>query len=93
MYSKITKHFTINRFEQLRACIHFNSEAGSEGSLEKSGEKVKPLIDMINARLSLLRMTNKHLCIDEMMISSKSKYGPRVYQKVNPIQEGLKFFP
>ena len=89
---KITKHFTINRFEQLRACIHFNSEAGSEGSLEKSGEKVKPLIDMINARLSLLRMTNKHLCIDEMMVSSKSKFGPRVYQKGKPHPWGFKLF-
>ena len=36
---KITKHFTVNRFEQLRSSIHFNSEASSKGSLEKSGKK------------------------------------------------------
>ena len=79
----ITKHFTVNRFEQLRSSIHFNSEVGSTGSLEKSGEKVKPLIEFINARLSLLKMS-KELCIDEMMISNKSKFGPRVYQNDKP---------
>ena len=79
----ITKHFTVNRFEQLRSSIHFNSEVGSTGSLEKSGEKVKPLIDFINARVSLLKMS-KELCIDEMMVSIKSKFGPRVYQKGKP---------
>ena len=47
---------------------------------------------MINARLSLLRMTNKHLCIDEMMVSSKSKFGPRVYQKGKPHPWGFKLF-
>ena len=57
----ITKHFTVNRFEQLRSSIHFNSEVGSTGSLEKSGEKVKPLIDFINARLSLLKIWSKSL--------------------------------
>ena len=87
----ITKHFTVNRFEQLLSSIHFNSEASSKGSLEKSGEKVQPLIEFINARLSLLTMS-KELCIDEMMVSSKSKYGPRVYQKGKPHPWGFKLF-
>ena len=89
---KITQHFTINRFEELRANIHFNSDAFSEDYTEKSGEKAQPLIDMINARLSLLQMPNKHLCIDEMMVPSKSKYGPRVYQKGKPHPWGYKLF-
>ena len=67
-HEPVTKHFTVNRFEQLRSSIHFNSEVGSTKSTEKSGEKVKPLIDFINARLSLLKVS-KELCIDEMMIS------------------------
>ena len=90
-HEPVTKHFTVNRFEQLRSSIHFNSEVGSAGSTEKSGEKVKPLIDFINARLSLLKVS-KELCIDEMMISSKSKFGPRVYQRGKPHPWGYKLF-
>ena len=76
----VTQHFTINRFEQLRSSIHFNSEVGYAESSEESGKKVKPLIDMINERLELLEV-NEELCIDEMMIQSKSKFGPRIYQR------------
>merc|ERR1711888_464219 len=35
-------------------------------------------------------MPNKHLCIDEMMVPNKSKYGPRVYQKGKPHPWGYK---
>ena len=78
-HKPVTQDFTINRFEQLRSSIHFNSEVGSAESSEESGKKVKPLIDMINDRLELLKVS-KELCIDEMMIQSKSKFGPRIYQ-------------
>merc|ERR1711888_372291 len=37
-------------------------------------------------------MPNKHLCIDEMMVPNKSKYGPRVYQKGKPHPWGYKLF-
>ena len=58
-HEAVTKHFTVNRFEQLRSSIHFNSEVGSAESSEKSGEKVKPLIEFINARLSLLKVSRE----------------------------------
>ena len=35
----ITKHFTVNRFEQLRSFIHFNSEASFKGFLKNQGKK------------------------------------------------------
>ena len=78
-HEPVTKHFTVNRFEQLHSSIHVNCTK----STEKSGEKVKPLIDFINARLSLLKVS-KEFCIDEMIISSKSKFGPRAYQRGKP---------
>ena len=90
-HEAVTRHFTINRFEQLRSSIHFNSEIGSAKTTEKSGEKVKPLIDFINARLTLLKVS-KELCIDEMMISSKSKFGPRIYQRGKPHPWGYKLY-
>ena len=31
----VTKHFTVNRFEQLRSSIHFNSEIGFANSSEE----------------------------------------------------------
>ena len=82
---------TINRFEQLRSSIHFNSEIGSAKTSEESGLKVKPLIDFINERLKLLEIS-KQVCIDEMMINSKSKFGPRIYQKGKPHPWGYKLY-
>ena len=70
-------HFTVKRFEQLRSSIHFNSEIGSANTMEESGKKVKPLIELINVRLNLLTIS-KEVCIDEMMIQSKSRFGPRI---------------
>ena len=67
----------------LRSSIHFNSEIGSANSMEESGLKVKPLINLINNRLALLKISSQ-VCIDEMMIQSKSKFGPRIYQKGKP---------
>ena len=69
-HEAVTKHFTINRFEQLRSSIHFNSEIGRAESSEQSGLKVKPLIDFINEGLKVLKVS-KELCIDEMMIHRK----------------------
>lgn len=63
-----------------------------KGLQKNLGEKAQPLIDMLNARLSLLSMPNKHMCINEMMIPSKSKYGPRVYQIGKPHPWGFKLF-
>ena len=59
-----------------------------------SGEKVQPVFDFLNPRLETLQVNkvNKYLCIDEMMISSKSKFGPRVYQKGKPHLWGFKLF-
>merc|ERR1711888_66593 len=37
-------------------------------------------------------MPNKHLCIDEMMVPNKSKYGPRIYQKGKPHPWGYKLY-
>ena len=74
-HKAVTKHFTCNRFEQLRSSIHFNSQIRSARSSEESGLKVKPLIDFINERLKLLKIS-KEVCIDDMMIQSKSKFGP-----------------
>ena len=90
-HAAVTKHFTVNRFEQLRSSIHFNSEIGSANSSEESGLKVKPLIDFINERLKLLKIS-KEVCIDEMMIQSKSKFGPRLYQKGKPNPWGYKLY-
>ena len=90
-HKPVTQHFTINRFEQLRSSIHFNSEVGSAESSEESGKKVKPLIDMINDRLELLEVS-KELCIDEMMIQSISKFGPRIYQRGKPHPWGYKLY-
>ena len=77
-HETVTQHFTIHRFEQLCSSIHFNCTNSTGKSHDKSGEKVQPLIDFLNDRLSTLQVS-KQLCIDEMMISSKSKFGPRVY--------------
>ena len=90
-HETVTQHFTIQRFEQLRSSIHFNCTNSTGKSREKSGEKVQPLIDFLNDRLSTLKVS-KQLCIDEMMISSKSKFGPRVYQKGKPHPWGFKLF-
>ena len=79
----LVNNFTVNRFEQLRSSIHFNLEIDSANSMEESGLKVKPLINLINNRLALLKISPQ-VCIDEMMIQSKSKFGPRIYQKGKP---------
>ena len=89
---KITNYFTANRFEELRANLHFNGDALDEKYTEKSGKKAQPLIDMINARIALLEMPDKHLCIDEMMVPTKSKFGPRIYQKGKPHPWGYKIY-
>ena len=51
----VVENFTVNRFEELRSSIHFNSAIGSATSTEESGKKVQPLIDRINARFHLLK--------------------------------------
>ena len=93
-HETVTQHFTLNRFEQLRSSIHFNCTNSTDKSRDKSGEKVQPLFDFLNDRLETLQVNkvNKYLCIDEMMISSKSKFGPRVYQKGKPHPWGYKLF-
>ena len=55
--------------------------------MEESGKNVKPLMDRINPRLHLLAVS-KQVCIDEMMIQSKSGSGPRNYQKGKPHPRG-----
>ena len=90
-HEPVTQHFTVGRFEQLHSSIHFNCRNSSCKSDDNSGEKIQPVIDFLNARLATLQL-NKHLCIDEMMISSKSKFGPRVYQKGKPHSWGFKLF-
>ena len=87
----VVNHFTVKRFEELRSSIHFNSEIGSANSMEESGKKVKPLIDRINDRLHLLTIS-KQVCIDKMMIQSKSRFGPRIYQKGKPNPWGYKLY-
>ena len=59
--------------------------------MEESGKKVQPLIDKLNDRLKLLTIS-KEVCIDEMMIQSKSKFGPRIYQKGKPNPWGYKLY-
>ena len=59
--------------------------------MEESGKKVKPLIELINVRLNLLTIS-KEVCIDEMMIQSKSRFGPRIYQKGKPNPWGYKLY-
>ena len=39
----------------------------------------------------MLRIS-KQVCIDEMMIQSKSKFGPRIYQKGKPHPWGYKIY-
>merc|ERR1712215_163050 len=90
--TKITDNFTLNRFEELRANLHFNGDDLDETYTVKSGKKALKLIDMINARLSLLEMPDENLCVDEMMVPSKSKFGPRVYQKGKPHPWGFKIY-
>ena len=90
-HETVTQQFTIERFEQLCSSIHANCTNSTDKSRESSGEKVQPLIDFLNDRLSTLEVS-KQLCIDEMMISSKSKFGPRVYQKGKPHPWGFKLF-
>merc|ERR1712121_554393 len=74
------------------ANLHFCGDDEDEEYTEKSGKKTVPLIDMINARLALLEMPDKHLCIDEMMVPTRSKFGPRVFQKGKPHPWGYKLF-
>ena len=71
--TKITNLFTLNRFKELRANLHFNGNDLDETYTVKSGKKAEPLIDMINARLSLLELPDENLCVDEMMVPCKSK--------------------
>ena len=82
--SIITDSFTVKRFEGLRSSIHLNVSVGTATTTEESGKKVKPLIDRINARLNLLE-PNKELCIDEMMIQSKSSLVLGYTRKANYI--------
>ena len=88
---QVVNNFAVKRFEQLKSSIHFNSEIGSANSMEESGLKVKPLINLINNRLALLKISPQ-VCIDEMMIQSKSKFGPRIYQKGKPHPWGYKLY-
>ena len=53
--------------------------------------KINPIIDLINERLAIFRIS-KQVCIDEMMIQSKSKFGPRIYQKGKPHPWGYKLY-
>ena len=64
----ITDHFTVNRFEELRSSIHFNTDVGLASSREESAQKVQPLIDNVNERLHTLK-PSKVLCVDEMMVN------------------------
>ena len=38
----------INRFEQLKSSIPFNSHIDSASNMEESANKIKPIIDLIN---------------------------------------------
>ena len=87
----VVENFTVARFEELRSSIHFNSAIGSATTPEESGNKVQPLLDRINARLNSL-IPNTQLCIDEMMVNSKSRFGPRLYQQGKPHPWGYKLY-
>ena len=85
----VVRDFTANRFEQHRSSSHFSSQLDSAKTMEDLAKKIKPLIELINERLALLTISDQ-VCIDEMMIQSKSKFGPRIYQKGKPHQWGYK---
>ena len=87
----ITDHFTVGRFEELRSSIHFNSDIGLATNKEESGQKVQPLIDRVNARLHKLKPSTV-LCIDEMMVNSKSRFGPKLYHQGKPHPWGYKVY-
>ena len=87
----VVENFTVARFEELKSSIHFNSAIGSATTSEESGKKVQPLLDRINARLNSL-IPNAQLCIDEMMVNSKSRFGPRLYQQGKPHPWGYKLY-
>ena len=84
----ITDHFTVGRFEELRSSIHFNSDIGSATNKTESGQKVQPLIDRVNARLHKLKPSTE-LCIDEMMVNSKSKIRSKSLSKRQTTSVGL----
>ena len=83
----VVRSFTVNRFEQFRSSIHFNSQIDFAKTMEESAMKIKPLINLINERFALLTISGQ-VCIDKIMIQSKSKFGPRIYQKGKPHQWG-----
>lgn len=92
--SQVADNFPVARFEKLKHNIHFidNSTLGPKDDPGRDRlAKVRPLINTINERLSLVPL-EEHLSIDEQIIPFKGRSSLKQYCPMKPKKWGYKVF-
>ena len=92
-YFPVASRISRNRFIEIRRYLHFVDNA----TLPKRGEdgydklgKIRPIIDIVNARMIDSCMPHKENLIDEAMIRFKGRSSLKQYVPKKPIRRGIK---
>lgn len=88
--SKIVESMSRNRWEQIKAKIHFNDNIYLAVSNDKL-HKIRPFIDKVVKNFNKTPMGEK-ICVDEQIIPYKGHHSIKQYMKAKPKKWGYKAF-
>lgn len=93
-FEPIRKVMSLNKFEKIRRCIHFNDNSNLIPFTEPGHDrlyKIRPLIDILNNRFSSVPL-EQHLSVDEQMCSTKIRHYMKQYLPKKPHKWGFKLY-
>ena len=89
----VTETMSMRRWEKIKRFLHI---ADNQKAAEKGTEgydriyKVRPFVDLLNARFNKIPLYTSSYCVDEQMVPYSGTRGPRMYVKRKPNPWGFK---